>query len=195
MLAILLAVLAAVDHYSRQVVAAGVFANKPDCRTACQFLGRSFRQRRPKYIICDRDAIFDCGAFRAWVKRNGIKPPRYGAIGKHHSIAVIERFFRTFKSEFARRVTIPMHEADFRRDVSRYVAWFNEHRPHTTLDGRTPNEGGFTRAQARACGGGGRKRPRLLERGGAGWYESIRCLKVQVKPASRRREVIRLRSM
>jgi hypothetical protein len=55
-------VLAVVDHYSRRVVAIGTFSNKPDCRAICTLLGRAFRKRKPKYIICDRDSIFDCKA-------------------------------------------------------------------------------------------------------------------------------------
>ena len=58
----------------------------------CTSLGQTLRRLRvtPKYIVCDRDSIFDCDAFRRWVKREGICPPRYGAVGKHGSIAVIE---------------------------------------------------------------------------------------------------------
>jgi hypothetical protein len=31
------------------------------------------------------------------VKRKGIKPPRYGAVGQHGSIAVVERLIRAAK--------------------------------------------------------------------------------------------------
>ena len=140
-------VLAVLDHLSRRIVAVGVFANKPDCRTVCTLLGRSFRKRQPKHLICDRDTIFDCAAFRSWAKRKGIRI-RYGAVGEHGSIAVIERFFRTLKTEFARQVTIPMRRCEFRRDLVRYVDWFNQHRPHMTLAGCTPNEIYFGRKPA-----------------------------------------------
>ena len=79
-----------VDHFSRRVMSVGVFADRPDCRAICGFLGQAVRRvgTAPKYIICDRDSIFDCDAFRRWVKRKSIQPPRYGAVGKHGSIAV-----------------------------------------------------------------------------------------------------------
>ena len=144
-----------VDHFSRRIVDVAVFDSKPDCRAVCAFLGRSFSRRgKPRYIICDRDSIFDCDAFRRWVKRRGIKPPRYGAVGQHGSIAVVERFFRTFKSEFARRITVPLCRRDFRQQVVRYIDWYNKHRPHTTLRGRTPNEVYFGRKPAN-------RRPRI----------------------------------
>ncbi len=53
---------------------------------------------KPKYFVTDRGKQFDCHAFRKWCKRRKVKP-RYGAVGKYGSIAVIERFNRTLKYE------------------------------------------------------------------------------------------------
>ncbi|MEQ8790218.1 MAG: integrase core domain-containing protein [Pirellulaceae bacterium] len=160
-----------VDHFSRRVIDAAVFANKPDCRAVCQFLGRAFSPRgRPRYIICDRDSIFDCDAFRRWAKRCGIRPPRYGAIGKHGSIAVVERFFRTFKTEFTRRIAVPLRRRDFRQQAVRYIDWYNEHRPHATLGGRTPNEVYFGRKPAN-------RRPRVEPRNR--WPRRSKCARPQ----------------
>ena len=119
-----------VDHYSRRVMSIGVFANHPDCRAVCACLGRAIRRANtaPKYIVCDRDSIFDCVAFRRWAKRRGIKPPRYGAVGTHGSIAVVERLIRTIKEECARRILIPLPRDAFRREILSYVDWYNEHR-------------------------------------------------------------------
>lgn len=77
-----------VDHFSRRAMGIGVFPGRPDCRSVCAFFGRSIRRvgTAPKYVVCDRDSIFDCEAFRRWIKRKGIKPPRYGAAGMHGSI-------------------------------------------------------------------------------------------------------------
>ena len=35
---------------------------------------------------------------------------------------------------------VPQRQAGFRRELTSFVAWYNEHRPHTTLRGKTPNE-------------------------------------------------------
>ena len=120
----------------------GVFADRPDCRAICGFLGQAVRRvgTAPKYIICDRDSIFDCDAFRRWVKRKGIQPPRYGAVGKHGSIAVVERLILTMKNEGTRRILIPQRRETFRGELVSFIDWYNEHRPHTTLGGQTPNE-------------------------------------------------------
>jgi transposase InsO family protein len=131
-----------IDHFSRRIVHVGVFTSRPDCRAVCAFLGRTIHRANaaPKYIVCDRDTIFDCGAFRRWVKRKGIQPPRYGAVGKHGSIAVVERVIKSMKDECTRRILIPSRREACRRELLSFVDWYNEHRPHTTLEGRTPNE-------------------------------------------------------
>jgi hypothetical protein len=130
------------DHFSRRIMKIGIFANRPDCRTICAFLGRTVHQAgaAPKYIVCDRESIFDCDAFRRWVKRKGIKPPRYGAVGRHGSLAVVERLILTLKNECTRRLVVPPRRAEFRRELHWFTLWYNQRRPHMTLAGATPDE-------------------------------------------------------
>jgi hypothetical protein len=67
--------------------------------------------------------------------------PRFGAVGQHGSIAVVERFIRTMKTECTRRLFLmPMRRETFRQELSRYAEWYNQHRPHEWLGGRTPDE-------------------------------------------------------
>ena len=131
-----------VDHFSRRIMKIGVFSDRPDCRTICTILGQTVHQAgaAPKYIVCDRESIFDCDAFRRWVKRKGIKPPRYGAVGRHGSLAVVERLILTLKNECTRRLVVPMRRADFRRELHWFTLWYNKYRPHMTLAGATPDE-------------------------------------------------------
>jgi putative transposase len=135
-------VLVAVDHFSRRAMGVGVFANRPDCRAVCTSLGQALHRLRttPKYLVCDRDSVFDCEAFRRWAKRKGIKPPRYGAVGKHGSIAVVERFILTLKQLLCQLPLIPLHRESFRHELVAVTQWYNEYRPHATLGGKTPNE-------------------------------------------------------
>jgi hypothetical protein len=130
-----------VDHFSRRVMGIGVFAKRPTCSEFCAFLGRTIaRNAKPKYIICDRDGIFDCHAFRSWVERKRIKPPRYGKAGEHGSIAVVERFILSMKTELIGRISVPTRREAFLRELRCYQEWFNESRPHTTLAGKTPSD-------------------------------------------------------
>ena len=94
---------------------------------------------RPKYIIADKGKEFHSMPFKGWCRRKGIRP-RYGAVGEHGSIAIIERFIRSLKSECTRKITVPFRLDRMRHEVACYAAWYNQHRPHTALDGRTPME-------------------------------------------------------
>jgi len=118
-----------------------VFPRRPNSLAVRTFIGKTASRIRatPKYLICDKDSIFWCLAWKRWCKRKAIRP-RHGAIGKHGSIAVLERFIRTVKEEVTRRILVPQRKAAFRRELTSYLAWYNEHRPHATLYGKTPNE-------------------------------------------------------
>jgi len=74
-----------------------------------------------------------------WCGKKKIKP-RFGAIGKYGSIAIIERFNRTFKDECTRRIFVPFNINDMRNEVAIFITWYNEFRPHQYLKARTPEE-------------------------------------------------------
>ena len=98
-----------VDHFSRRVMGITAFKSQPTSEAIRAFLGRTIAKanRTPKYIICDRGKQFDCPGFRQWCERTGIKPPRYGAIGHHGSIAVVERAILAMKCLLARLLFVP----------------------------------------------------------------------------------------
>ena len=64
-----------------------------------------------------------------WCKGRGIR-----------GIAILDRFFRTLKEACRRQALIPLQRGTMRRDIEVFVSWYNCHRPHTSLDVRTPNE-------------------------------------------------------
>jgi hypothetical protein len=102
---------------------------------------------KPKYLIVDQGSEFKSDHFKNdWCKNHGILP-RFGAVGKHGSIAVVERFHRTFK-DILRLATIPEEQSRYEQEASLIIDWYNEHRPHNTLDGKTPNEVYFFRQAA-----------------------------------------------
>ncbi len=130
-----------VDHFSRRVIGFAVFSKRPHSLAVRTFIGKTAARihATPKYLICDKDSIFWCTAFTRWCKRKAIRP-RYGAIGRHGSIAVVERLIRTIKDEATRRIVVPQRQASFRKELASFFVWYNEHRPHVKLGGKTPNE-------------------------------------------------------
>ena len=53
---------------------------------------------------------------------------------------MIERFFLSLKTEWLRRIIVPIDRDAMQRDLSCYFDWFARQRPHQGLDGRTPRE-------------------------------------------------------
>ena len=128
------------DHFSRGVVARGVFDKQPTAKQVCALLERAVREAgtAPRHIVSDRGAQFR-EEYRAWCKRRGVKA-RYGAVGQHGSIAVVERFIRSMKEEALRGILLPMSVRVVARELDGYLVWYHEHRPHQGLGGRTPRE-------------------------------------------------------
>jgi len=131
----------AVDHYSRRVMGFAVFNQQPTSLAVRTFLGRAVRQAgtAPRHLITDHGKPFRARGFRRWCRRRNIRQ-RFGAVGKYGSIAIVERLIRSLKSECTRRLLVPYHRESFRRELAIYVNWYNGHRPHDSLEVRTPDE-------------------------------------------------------
>jgi putative transposase len=129
------------DHYSRRVIGFAVFSDLPSSEDIQAFLDRTIRisGASPKHLISDKGGQFWCDGFKAWCRRRTIKP-RFGAVGKHGSIAVIERFIGTMKREGTRRWLIPMRQTTFQNELKLFIDWYHEHRPNSGIDGCTPYE-------------------------------------------------------
>ena len=132
----------AIDHFSRRAMGVASFKQQPTSLAVRSFLGRTIAKVKatPKYLICDRGSQFDNEDFRKWCRRKGIKKPRYGAVGQHGSIAVVERFILTFKTILGCLWLVPYRRDKFREELLATVEWYNSHRAHSTLSGRTPDE-------------------------------------------------------
>jgi len=129
-----------VDHYSRRVMGFALFKKEPKSVDIRTFLGGVVKRHgAPKYIVSDKGRQFECDAYKAWCDRKGIAP-RYAAAESIRATAVIERFFLSLKDEWLRRILVPLDRDAMRREVSLYLDWFQQHRPHQGLDGRTPQE-------------------------------------------------------
>jgi len=113
----------ALDHASRQVVGFAVFKRRPTSAQVCAFLGRAIKRAgsKPKYIIADKGKEFFCKRFKSWCRNCHIRP-RFGAVGEHGSIAVIERLIRSMKSECTRQVLVPFRLDRMRDELGCYAS-------------------------------------------------------------------------
>jgi transposase InsO family protein len=129
------------DQYSRCVIGFAVFRKQPTAKQLRDFLKRAICKTgcRPKHIITDKGTQFKSRTFRKWCRCKGITL-RYGAVGRYGSIAIIERFFRTLKTEWLRRIIIPLDMKYVRGKLTAYIRWYNFYRPHQGLGGSTPAE-------------------------------------------------------
>jgi putative transposase len=166
---------AVVDGFSRKVLALRVCAAEPTAAFAVALLREAVGgHAAPPHLITDRGRQFTSAAFTRALVRRGIRR-RYGAVGRTGSLALIERFWRTAKSEYARGLFLHRLLRSIERDLRRWVAWFNAERPHGGLGLRTPDDIHLGRR---------RRRPRPLTRG---------VLAVRFVDGDRRLPVLRLR--
>jgi transposase InsO family protein len=113
-----------VDHHSRRVMGIDIFRNNPTAVSISHFLKRAIQTAgaTPKYIICDKGQQFWCSVFKDWCDGNGIKP-RFGAVGQHGSIALIERFILSLKNECTRIIVVPLRSDGFDVELTSFANW------------------------------------------------------------------------
>ena len=72
------------------------------------FLERTIQEtgETPKYLISHKGVQFRCEYYKAWCRSRGIDP-RFGAVGQHGSVAVVERFIGTLKDGGTRQIVVP----------------------------------------------------------------------------------------
>jgi transposase InsO family protein len=125
-----------IDHYSRRIMGVATFKNSPTSVSVQSFLESAIHNATatPKYIVCDKGQQFWCDTFKAWCDRQGITP-RFGAVGQHGSIAIVERFILSLKNECTRVILVPLRREALRLEFTLYTCWHNQTRPHSALEG------------------------------------------------------------
>lgn len=162
-----------IDQHSRRVMGFSVFPKNPTGAEVRSFLGRTMHAAgaTPKYIISDLGAQFTTDAHEQWADRKGITL-RFASKDSIRATSAVERFFRSMKSEWLRKIHIPLGRGSIRDAITTYVAWYHEHRPHLGLRGRTPAEVYEGRAPQNEA-------PRFEPR--AKWPRTARCAAPQAE--------------
>ena len=131
-------VLVAIDHFSRKVVACWPL-DGPNAGWVVEAMEEAFAQQgAPRHLISDQEGVFISDAFRDLLIPWDVKH-RFGAVGKHGSIAVTERVILTLKYEWLKRVPVIRGLDHLSQLIGDFAVYYNEYRGHTTLGGALPS--------------------------------------------------------
>jgi transposase InsO family protein len=129
-----------IDHWSRRSLGLAAFKRRPTTDEICIVLDEATRRagRVPKYTVSDQGSEFG-EEYLEWCDDHDVRA-RFGAVGRHGSIAVEERFIRTLKEEGLAHELVPLQHRAFCASLARLEDWYNEVRPHASMGGATPDE-------------------------------------------------------
>jgi len=132
-------VLVVIDHFSRKVVCVAPLEG-PNAGWIIEALESAMQKHGPpKHLISDQASVFVGDAFAELLRQWNIKP-RFGAVGKHGSIAVTERIIKTLKYEWLQRVPLIKGFDHLTLLCTEFESWYNIWRPHMTLEGLRPDD-------------------------------------------------------
>jgi transposase InsO family protein len=129
----------AIDHFSRKIMAVTPLEGRNAGWINNALEGAIDRHGSPKHIISDQARVFTGGVFAELLESWNIRP-RFGAVGKHGSIAVTERAIKTLKYEWLKRISFIKGIDHLAALCEEFEDWYNHWRPHMSLDGLRPDD-------------------------------------------------------
>jgi transposase InsO family protein len=128
-----------IDHFSRKVMAVTPLEGRNAGWINNALESAIEKHGSPKHIISDQGKVFIGNVFAELLDTYHIKQ-RLGAIGKHGSISVTERAIKTLKYEWLKRTAIIKDFDHLVKLCDEFEDWYNDWRPHMTLDGFCPDD-------------------------------------------------------
>ena len=132
-------VLVVMDQYTRRIMGFGVHAGTVDGVALCRMFNRAIRwqRRMPKYLSSDHDPLFRFGQWQANLRILEVTEIKtVPNVPLSHPF--VERLIGTLRREYLDR-TLFWTTADLENKLLDFTTYFNDHRTHTSLEGRTPN--------------------------------------------------------
>jgi len=127
------------DQFTRRIIGFGVHAGDVDGVALCRMFNTAISAMSvPKYLSCDNDPLFQYHRWQANLRIlevQEIKTVPYVSL----SHPFIERLIGTLRREFLDHVFC-WNAHDLERKLKGFRQYYNAHRVHTSLDGRTPSE-------------------------------------------------------
>ncbi len=129
---------ALLDGCSRKLLRLQVFTGTPTTADMLRLVRSAIKSfGQPRCIITDHGGQF-MGTFTAKLEHIGITVVQ-GKVRQPSFNGKVERFFRTLRI-WSRIAVLPISLRPLQRRLDRYRIWYNEHRPHASIGGRTPDE-------------------------------------------------------
>ena len=128
------------DAFSRFPVAARLSITKPTAHDMVSLFRKAIANNgRPRHFVTDKGRPFRTKLMARELRRHRIQQ-RFGAIGQHGSIALIERLFKTLKYNFSLRHAFTLSRVAVERRLNLVLIYYAYLRPHQSLRGATPAE-------------------------------------------------------
>jgi transposase InsO family protein len=128
------------DAFSRFPVAARVSLTRPTADQLADLFRRAVeRHGRPMHFVSDKGTPFRTKRFARELRRLHVQQ-RFGALGQHGSIALIERLFKTLKYDFSLRHAFTLSLDVVERRLNLALIYYTYLRPHRSLGAATPAE-------------------------------------------------------
>ena len=132
-------VLVVMDQYTRRIIGFGIHVGIVDGRALCRMFHRAIRRQTiPKYLSSDHDPLYRFHQWQANLRVLGIteiKTVPYVPI----SHPFVERLIGTIRREYLDR-TLFWTAVDLESKLSEFKDYYNRHRTHASLAGKTPEE-------------------------------------------------------
>lgn len=128
--------MAVVDLYSRKVVAWGV-SNSMDTDFCCSVLKEALRYGKPDIFNTDQGSQFTSEAFTDILKDHNIQISMDGK-GRTIDNIFVERLWRSVKYEYL-YLQRPQSCQDLYKGLQDYFWFYNNERPHQSLEYQTPS--------------------------------------------------------
>ena len=129
---------AVVDWTSRRVLAAKVAITLEACHAVDVLQEAVGRHGSPEIVNTDQGSQFTAHEFVQAVKEQGCKLSMDGR-GAWRDNVFVERLWKSVKYE---RVYLHAYDSvtEARASIMQYLNWYNQSRPHSSLEKKTPDE-------------------------------------------------------
>jgi len=132
-------VLVVMDQYTRRIIGFGVHAGTVDGVALCRMFNRAIRgqRRMPNFLSSDNDPLYRFHQWQANLRIldvTEIKSVPYVPL----SHPFVERLIGTVRREYLDQILF-WTAADLENKLLDFRTYFNNHRTHTSIEGRTPN--------------------------------------------------------